>query len=79
MINYNNLVVTAIKTEKDYYDKKKDKLVKYKKPVVTKKIINDKDYCFDLGELYEIIKFHTEKSSSYNTDVQFTFTTSIEY
>tara|TARA_R100000655_G_scaffold100004_1_gene144248 strand:- start:459 stop:698 length:240 start_codon:yes stop_codon:yes gene_type:complete len=79
MINYNDIKVTAVTTEKDYYDSKKKKRIKYKKPKVTKKLLSTDSYAYDLGELYEIIRFYTEKHSGYQTECEITFRTNLEY
>jgi len=79
MINYNDIKVTAVTTEKDYYDSKKKKHIKYKKPKITRKVLNTDNSAFDLGELYEIVKFYTEKHSGYRTECEITFRTNIEY
>jgi len=79
MINYNNIKITAVTTENDYYDSKKKKRIKYKNPKITKKILNSDNSAFDLGELYEIIRFYTEKHSGYNTECEITFRTNMEY
>jgi len=79
MINYNDIKVTAVTTEKDYYDSKKKKRIKYKKPKITKKLLNTDSYAFDLGELYEIIRFYTEKHSGHETECEITFRTNVEY
>lgn len=79
MIHYNDIKVTAVTTEKDYYDSKKKKHIKYKKPKITRKVLNTDNSVFDLGELYEIIRFYTEKHSGYDTECEITFRTNIEY
>ena len=79
MINYNDIKITAVTTQNDYYDSKKKKRIKYKKPKITKKVLNTDSYAYDLGELYEIMRFFTEKHSGYNTDCEITFKTSTEY
>ena len=79
MINYNDIRVTAVTTEKDYYDSKKKKRIKYKKPKITKKVLNTNSYAYDLGELYEIIRFYTEKHSGHETECEVTFRTNFEY
>lgn len=79
MINYNNIKITAITTEKDYYDKKKKKLIKYKKPKITKNLLSTKKSVWDLGELYEFIKFYAEKHGGHETECEITFRTNVEY
>ena len=79
MIIYNDIKITAVNTEKDYYDSKKKKRIKYKKPKITKNLLSTKKSVWDLGELYEIIKFYTEKHSGYETECEITFRTNVEY
>lgn len=79
MIIYNDIKITAVTTEKDYYDSKKKKHIKYKKPKIIRKVLNTDNSVFDLGELYEIIRFYTEKHSGYDTECEITFRTNIEY
>lgn len=79
MLTYKNIKLTAITTDEGYYDHKKEKQIKYKKPKITKKVIFEDTYCHDLGELYEIIKFNTDKHSGYNTKIDISFETLNEY
>ena len=47
-ITYNNMTVTKVVTEKDYYDTNKKKHIKYKKPKISKtKIYEGSPYCID--------------------------------
>jgi len=79
MINYNDIKIIAVTTENDYYDSKKKKRIKYKKPKITKNLLSTKKSVWDLGELYEIIKFYAEKHSGYETECEITFRTNVEY
>ena len=79
MLNYKNVVITSTKTQYAYYDEKKKKSIDYKKPKITTKILHEEEYCCDLGELYETIKFHTDKQSMYGNDIKVSFDTYIEY
>ena len=63
MLNIGDIKITKIKTEKDYYDSKKEKRIKYKNPKVTKKIVYE-GRCYDLGEFYETLKFNIEKHAN---------------
>ena len=54
MITYKNIKIVAITKDDDYYDKKKEKTIKYKLPKIKKKTVYDEEWCHDLGELYEI-------------------------
>ena len=48
MLRYDDIKITAITTDEDYYDSKKEKTIKYKKPKVKKKVIFEDKYCYDL-------------------------------
>ncbi len=79
MLNYNNIVIKSVQTRTYYYDHKKKKHINYKKPKITTKILHEEDSCYDLGELYEIIKFHTDKQGQYGNDIKVSFDTNIEF
>ena len=62
-ITYNNMTVSKVITEKDYYDYKKKKRIKYKKPKITKtKIYEGTPYC--IGEIYKTLDFMVEDNLS---------------
>jgi len=63
MLNIGDIKITKIRTEKDYYDHKKKKTIKYKNPKVTKKIVYEGS-CYDIGEFYETLKFNVEKHAN---------------
>ncbi len=79
MLGYKNIVITSTSEKHGYYDEKKKKHIEYKKPKTTTKVIYEDDYCCDYGELYEIIKFHTDKQGHFGNDVKVTFEPYIEY
>ena len=79
MITYKDLKIVAVTKEDNYYDRKKEKTIKYKSPKITKKTVYDEKWCHDLGELYEIIKFNCEKHNSYNTNCEVNFKIEKEY
>ena len=79
MITYKDIKIVAITKDDDYYDKKKAKTVKYKLPKIKKKTVYDEEWCHDLGELYEIIKFNCEKHNGYRTNCEVTFKIEQEY
>tara|TARA_S200002703_G_scaffold110605_1_gene96245 strand:- start:238 stop:489 length:252 start_codon:yes stop_codon:yes gene_type:complete len=60
MLNIGDIKITKVKTEKDYYDEKKKKRLKYKQPKITKRIVFE-GHCYDIGEFYETLKFNIEK------------------
>ncbi len=53
--------------------------IDYKKPKITTKILHEEKCCYDLGELYEVIKFHTDKQGQYGNEIKVSFDTNIEY
>ena len=79
MLNYNNIVIKSVRTDTYYYDHKKNKSIDYKKPKITIKILHEAKCCYDLGELYEVIKFHTDKQGQYGNEIKVSFDTNIEY
>ena len=77
MLQYKNIKIVQEVVNEYYYDDKQKKTIHYKKPIVTENILYKDKYCFDLGELYEILKFCTEKSIG--TKIKVSFETDIEY
>tara|TARA_R110000823_G_scaffold301539_1_gene422568 strand:+ start:399 stop:611 length:213 start_codon:yes stop_codon:yes gene_type:complete len=59
------------------YDNKKEKYVKFKKPKTIVKTVFDDDFVYDIGELYEVLKFNSEKNTSGTISV--TFETDLQY
>ena len=47
--------------------------------MITKKTVYVEEYCHDLGELYEILKFNCEKHNGYRTNCEVTFKIENEY
>jgi hypothetical protein len=79
MLIYKNVKIVAVTKEDDYYDHKQEKTIKYKSPKITKKTVYDEEYCHDLGDLYEILKFNSEKHNGYRTNCEVTFELENEY
>ena len=79
MLNYNNIVIKSVKTDTYYYDHKKNKSIDYKKPKIITKILHEEKCCYDLMELYEVIKFYTDKQGKYGNEIKVSFDTNIEY
>ena len=77
MLEYKNIIITKVDTRDSYYDNKKNKSIKYKNPQVTEKIICEVESCYDLGEFYEILKFHNEKNCY--SQIKVSFDMSSEY
>lgn len=79
MLIYKNVKIVAVTKEDDYYDHKQEKTIKYKSPKITKKTVYDEEYCHDLGELYEVLKFNCEKHNDHNTSCEVNFKIEKEY
>jgi len=77
MLRYNEVKVVKVDTRETYYDEKKKKSVKYKKPIVKKTTVFSDNYIYDLGELYETMKFLSQKHC-YST-LEVSFEVGIEY
>ena len=65
-----NLKITKVRTDVDYYDSKKDKHIKYKKPKITKKVLLNDESCSFL-DLYDHLKHNGEKHHD-SIEVSFT-------
>ena len=65
MLCFKNLVITQTIEEDGYWSEKSKKRIKYKKPKVTTKVIHAEEYIGDLSDLYDTIKFFTEKYGIY--------------
>ena len=79
MLAYKDIKIVAVTKDDDYYDHKKEKTIKYKKPKITTKTVYEDKYCYDLGALYEILKFNSEKHNGYNTVCEVSFKIEQEY
>jgi hypothetical protein len=77
MIHYKNVKIYSVDVDETYYDKKKKKHIKYAKPKVTKKLLFEENYIFDLGELYIQIKNSHDRSPYKKIEVS--FETELEY
>jgi hypothetical protein len=73
MLAYKDIKIVAVTTDDEYYDDKKQKTIKYKTPKITKKTVYEDKHCYDLGVLYEILKF------GYNTVCEVSFKIDQEY
>ena len=79
MIHYENIKIVSIREDDGYYNNKKKKYVYYKEPKITKTTVFEDKHCYDLGELYENIKFFTEKATTEGNKIEISFNTLIEY
>ena len=78
MLRYDNIKVSRTDTKNGAYDKKKGKFVDFKKPKVITKTLELNDSCYDLGELYSMLKHHAEQNT-YCDELKVEFTISIEF
>ena len=76
MITYDNVRISSVRVDDSYYDRKKEKTIKYATPKVTKKVLFE-DSCFDLGELYLQIK-NCHDRDPYNK-IEVSFESKMEY
>jgi hypothetical protein len=76
MITYDNVRISSVRVDDSYYDRKKEKTIKYATPKITKKVLFD-DNCYDLGELYLQIKNCIERDP-YNK-IEVSFESKMEY
>jgi hypothetical protein len=78
MLRYDNIKVSRTDTKNGAYDNKKCKFVDFKKPKVITKTLELNDSCYDLGELYSMLKHHAEQNT-YCDELKVEFTISIEF
>lgn len=77
MLSFRNVVIKNTEIKDGQYDNKKDKYVKFKKAKTIVKTVFDDDFVCDIGELYEVLKFNSEKNTSGTISV--TFETDLQY
>ena len=78
MLTYKDITITRTDTTNGSYSQKKKKWIPYKKPLVETKVICKDQDAYDLGDLYNIIKFHTELNEGAD-NLEIKFNTKIEY
>ena len=61
MIYYDDVKLWTVHTKETEYNQKTGKHKKLKIPVVTEKVHMSDVHAYDLGELYDLIKFATER------------------
>ena len=71
MLSFRNVVIKHTEIKDGQYDNKKEKYVKFKKPKTIVKTVFDDDFVYDIGELYEVLKFNSEKNTSGTISVNF--------
>ena len=77
MICYNDVKIWTVHTKESEYNQKTGKHKKLKTPVVVAKTHVSRESAYDLGELYELMKFATERDP-YN-EINVTLTVKLEY
>ena len=77
MIYYDDVKLWTVHTKETEYNQKTGKHKKLKIPVVTEKVHMSDVHAYDLGELYELMKFATERDP-YN-EINVTLTVKSEY
>jgi len=77
MLSFRNVVIKNTEVKDGQFDDKKGKYVKYKKAKTIVKTVFDDDFVCDIGELYEVLKFNSEKNTSGTISV--TFETDLQY
>ena len=77
MLSFRNVVIKNTEVKEGQFDDKKGKYVKFKKPKTIVNTVFDDDFVCDIGELYEVLKFNSEKNTSGTISV--TFETDLQY
>jgi len=77
MLTFNNAKIILVSEETRTYNKKTKKFVDLKKPKISRKVLYEGNF-YDLGELYESVKFFTEKNTNYEDKIEVQFNSSIE-
>jgi|TARA_R110000765_G_scaffold413189_1_gene513148 hypothetical protein len=70
MLMFKNVKIIHTEVEDGKYNDNKKKFIKYKRPKKIVKTVFDDDFVGDIGELYEVIKFHEEKNHSGTLEVK---------
>ena len=77
MLSFRNVVIKNTEVKDGQFDDKKNQYVKFKQPKTIVKTVFDDDFVCDIGELYEVLKFNSEKNTSGTISV--TFETDLQY
>ena len=75
MIYYDDVKLWTVHTKETEYNQKTGKHKKLKIPVVTEKVHMSDVHAYDLGELYDLIKFATERDPYNKINVSLTVRT----
>ena len=76
MMYYEQIKISSINIDEGKYNDKKKKYIKYKTPKITKKVLFEDDL-YDIGELYNAIKYAHDRDP-YN-QMEVSFKTHVEY
>ena len=69
MICYDDVKMWTVHTKETEYNEKTGKHKKLKTPVVTEKVHVSEESVYDLGELYELLKFATNRDPYHKINV----------
>ena len=72
MLHYNNILMRTKSVRTHEYNSEEQKAVKLKKPIVTYNVSVSNTDAYDLGELYEMLKYASERGCLEPVHVQFT-------
>ena len=75
MICYNDIEMWSTFTKESEYNQKTGRHKKLKAPIVTEKVHVSEASAYDLGELYELMKFATERDPYNKVNVSLTVRT----
>jgi len=75
MICYSDIEMWSTFTKESEYNQKTGKHKKLKTPIVTEKVHVSEASAYDLGELYELMKFATERDPYNRVNVSLTVRT----
>jgi len=70
MLMFRNVKIVHTEVEDGKYNDNKQKFIKHKRPKTIIKTVFDDDFVGDIGELYEVLKFHTDKNHSGTLEVK---------
>ena len=75
MIYYDDVKLWTVHTKETEYNQKTGRHKKLKAPIVTEKVHVSEASAYDLGELYELMKFATERDPYNKVNVSLTVRT----
>jgi len=72
MLHYNNILMRTKSVRTHEFNSEEQKAIKLKKPIVTYNVSVSNLDAYDLGELYEMLKYASERGCGEPVHVQFT-------